>query len=44
MATSEKLELAEQFIFKKAINEAVDTLKGIGKDASSCFYSNFYYC
>ena len=31
MATAEKLELAEQYVFKNFINEAVDTLKGIGR-------------
>ena len=43
MATSEKLELAEQFLFKKAINEAIDTFKEIGKFTSIRLYSNFSY-
>ena len=37
MATAERFALAEQLLFNKSINEAIDTLKEIGKEISvSC--------
>lgn len=34
MATAERFALAEQLLFNKSINEAIDALKGIGKEIS----------